>query len=304
MLKNEITYPVAYDFDRRQIISISDVTNENKSHLGCPYCRHSFVAVRNHQTPHFKHKARSSCSVSQETYLHWVTKEVFKEIKEIELPELLIDDLPGKQRQRFQAIFNEIIDHNMPESFRGIFIKSLKNNLSESLELKIDGVHTEIDFETELGNIRVDIVVDHLQRKLFIEPFFSNPIDNEKRRKLQLINIPTLSIDLKVFIDHFGSTYTLQNLNKYLISKLSKKWIYLQDKVYDRHIDNYKKYLLEEIEKNKSSIDFHYSNLEKISGLEKRVSDLNMDIKIAQDQKEAIEQNIYYLKEEIGLNYR
>ncbi len=50
----------------------------------------------------------------------------------IEVPELLIDDLPEKSRQNFQYKYNKIIDPNIPESFRSIFKKGLKKELSES----------------------------------------------------------------------------------------------------------------------------------------------------------------------------
>lgn len=77
------------------------MTNEKRMSIICPICKDNFVAVLNHQTPHFKHKTRVNCSGSLETYIHWLAKEVFKDLGEFEIPQLLIDDLPEKQRQKF-----------------------------------------------------------------------------------------------------------------------------------------------------------------------------------------------------------
>lgn len=303
MYKNEIKYPVAYNFATKDIVMISDVTNENKPFLGCPSCRKGFVAVRNHQTPHFKHKHGARCSVSPETYLHWVTKMVFKQIEEIEIPELLIDDLPERHRQKFQQTFNKIIDPNVPESFRSIFKKGLKDNLSESRKLVLDKVDLEKEFETILGNIRVDIVATASNEKLFIEPFFTNPIDEEKRKKLILIKTPTLSIDLKKFIDHFGQVYSIPMLKGYLISKKSKKWSYLNEEDYNKHIENYESYLFGEIERKRPLINSHQSKLNKLSALEDKRQNLNKEIDLIRKEIDNLDSDIYDLKEDLGINY-
>lgn len=154
--------------------------------LICPECKNNFIAVLNHRKPHFKHKPHSTCLGSPESYLHWLTKEVFKQIKEIEIPELLIDDLPEKPRQKFQNKYNKIIDANIPASFRSIFKKGLKKELSESRKVSIDKYDIEKEFKTKSGPIVVDIVAEINTRKILINPFFSNPVDEEKKEKVIL----------------------------------------------------------------------------------------------------------------------
>lgn len=83
---NYIKYSVAYNFTEKAIVPINDVTQENRLSLFSPICRHNFIAVLQHQTPHFKHKPHSTCSGSLESYLRCLAKELFKQIKEIETP--------------------------------------------------------------------------------------------------------------------------------------------------------------------------------------------------------------------------
>ncbi|WP_170284046.1 hypothetical protein [Flagellimonas olearia] len=239
---------------------------ENRSNLICPMCRGNFIAVLNHQTPHFKHKPNNDCKGNFESYIHWLTKVLFKQLKEIEIPELLIEDLPEKKRQYFQFKKNSIIDSKLPFELRDGFMKGLKKCLNDSRKLVIDSVALEQEFKTSLGNIRVDVVVESNGKKLFIEPFYTNKIGLEKRDKLSKMGVPTLSLDLFEFKNHFGSNFSIQLLKKYLYVQKSKSWEYLSNEEYDNHIRNYEKYLLDEIEKNKPLINQIY--LDEIKALE------------------------------------
>lgn len=303
MSQTYIKYPVAYNFKKNSIVAIKEVTKENKLNLICPECRNNFIAVLNHRTPHFKHKPHSTCKGSPESYLHWLTKEVFKRIKEIEIPELLIDDLPEKHRQKFQYKYNKIIDANVPESFRAIFKKGLKKELSISTKISIDKYDIEKEFKTKLGNIVVDIVAEIKTKKIFIEPYFSNPIDVEKKEKLSIINIPTFSINLLKFIDFYGQNYSIKSLKNYLISKESKNWICLSTDKYNKHIENYEKYLIEEIKRSKDLIDSHNIKLIKVEKLELECRERYDKINTLKEEIEDLEEEIFDLKEELGINY-
>ena len=221
--KKSITYPVAYNFKNNSIIDITDVTEDNKSDLSCPQCKEKFIPVLNHQSPHFKHKPNINCTGSLESYLHWLTKEVFKQIKEVEIPEINDDDLPEKSRQKFQQVYNNIVDSNISASFRGLFREGLNKNLCESKIVSIDKYDIEKIFKTEYGEIRADIVGVSNKRKIIIEPFFTNPIDQKKKKKLSSLNISTLSIDLNYFLSNYEKKLSLESLKKFLISKKSKK---------------------------------------------------------------------------------
>lgn len=303
MYKSYTKYPVAFSFSKNEVVPIDEVTEENRLSLYCPTCKTNFIAVLNHRTPHFKHKPNTSCSGTQETYLHWLSKELFKEIKEIEIPELHIDDLPEKQRQKFQLKFNKIIDPNVPETFRSIFKKSLKKNLINSRKIVLDNIEIEKEFKTTYGNIRVDVVAINKGKPLFIEPFFTNPIDKEKEGKISAIGIATLSLDLLKFIEFYGQNYTVEILKKYLISKVGKKWVYLGDKVFDEHIECYMNYLLNEVEENKDTINFHQSTQIKISTLEEECNNKYGEIGKLKDEIDDLQTEIFELKNAIGIYY-
>jgi len=301
--KSVITYPVAYNFSVKEIVPITNVTEDNKTHLFCPECKGRFIAVLRHQTPHFKHKSHIKCSGNPETYLHWLAKEVIKDVNEIEVPELLIEGLPEKHRQNFQSMFNKIVDLNMPESFRSIFKEGLKKNLSESRKILIDKYDIEQAFKTNIGDIVVDIVANTKSKILFIEPFFSNPVNKEKEKKLSLIKTPTLSIDLKKFIDSYGQHYSIQSLKNYLISKKGKKWVYLSNAKYNKHIKNYEKYLHEEINRNKDLIHSHNSKLIEIDKLEVKCEERHNKIQSLKGEIADLKKEIFDLKKELGINY-
>lgn len=192
------------------------------------------------------------------------------------------------------------MDSHIPDTFRGEFKKGLKPNLSESKGLLIKSIETEKDYKTNLGDVRIDIVATVQDEEFFIEPFFSNPIDDKKKEKLGLIQKPTLSLNLLIFVDNFYSVHSLRN---YLISRKSKKWVYLTEEEYTKHSENYQNYLLDEIKRKKSLIDSHNSTLEKISTLEEECLKREEKISDIEEEISEIRKEISSLKKEIGIYY-
>lgn len=297
MPEYDITYPIAYNYLSNELVEIRNVTRENRGYLICPMCRRNFIAVLNHSTPHFKHYPNRDCKGSTESYVHLLTKVLFKQLKAIEIPELFIDDLPEKKRQHFQSIYNKILDSNLPNELHGKFKRRLKENLNNSRELLIDDVEIEKEFNISIGKIRVDVVVTSNNEKIFVEPFYTNRISKEKKKILSQIDIPTLSLNLSEFVNHFGSNFSIQLLKKYLFVKKSKKWEYLGNKEYDKQIKNYETYMLSEVEKFQPSINQHY--LDEIKTLE-RLREMHKE-EIIDIQNEIIEINnkIARLKEKL-----
>ena len=277
-----ITYPIAYNRLSNQLVEIRNVTEGNRSYLICPMCLGNFIAVKNHRTPHFRHNYYRDCKGSTESYVHRLTKVLFKKLKSIEIPELLIDDLPEKKRQYFQSIHNKILDSNLPYDLQGKFRRGLKQNLNDSKVLMIDDVEIEKEFKTSIGDIRVDVVVTSQNEKSFIEPFYTNRISAEKKKMLAKIDVPTLSLNLSEFVKRSGSYFSIQHLKEYLYEKESKKWEYLGDKEYDKQIKNYEAYMLSEIEKFQPSINQHY--LDEIKKLERECEVRKEDINDIQNE--------------------
>lgn len=301
--RTSLKYPCAFDNVTNKIVEISQVTKENKANLICPICKEGFVAVINHPTQHFRHKPNTICTGNSETFLHWVVKEIFKDINEFEIPEIYIDDLPENKRQIFQKKKSEILDANIPDSFYSEFKKGLKSFLFNSKKVLINKIKTEEEFETKFGDVVIDIVAYNEDEKIFIEPFFSNPIDKEKKKKLSLINIPTLSINLKSFLESNGEFYIINSLKKYLISKESKTWSNLIDEECDKYIENYENYLIEEIERNKDLIEIHNSKLKKISNLNLVIEKRKKDVSIIMGKISELEREIKDLEIELDINH-
>lgn len=292
MTINNIKYPIGFDKVAKKLVDISNVTDDIKTNFICKECAEDFVAVLNHQTPHFKHKSNSSCKGTSETYLHWLAKEVFKEIKSVDLPELLIDDLQEKQRERFQLVYNKIIDSNIPELLRVKFKKELKRNLTEGKVLKIENIETEKEYKTDLGNVLIDIIATNQIEKVFIEPFFSNPVNNEKKNKLLLIDISTFSIDLKKIIENFGHNFTIQILKMNLISENLKKWVYIRENDFKEYLNNYENYLYDEIKKFSPYIELYENISMDISDIETKKVDLNHKLIIIRSEISELEREI------------
>lgn len=301
MSKTYIKYPIAFHKKSEKLVDISDVTDENKKELICLECKESFVAVRKHQTPHFKHKTNSKCKGNVESYIHWVTKEVFKKIKEIELPEIFKDNLTDTQREKLNNKVNSLIEKQVPKNLHLKFRRDLKKNISENGVFQIEKIETEKEFKTSLGNVRIDIVATINNQKLFVEPFFTNQIDDLKKQKLTLTNIPTLSIDLVSFVQRFNYSYNLENLKAYLISKNSKTWIFNREKQIEKYATKYLEYVIGEIKKNKRAFDTNNSELERISKLENKINKLEETIRPTKEKIRKTRDEINQLKIKLGI---
>ncbi|MEE9407301.1 MAG: hypothetical protein V3V28_04405 [Polaribacter sp.] len=280
MSENYIKYPTAFNKLTEKLVNIANATKENKANLICKDCGESFNAVLNYQTPHFRHKPNSSCEGTVESYIHWLTKEVFKEIMVIEVPGLLISDLAEKQREKFQLVYNKIIDPNIPEELRSHFKSELKRNLTEIKVLRIENTVIEKVIKTGLGDIKVDIVTFFKNKNIFFEPFFSNPIDKEKKNKILSTDTTTFSIDLNKFIYNFTQGFSTQELKKYLASDKSKKWEYISKEEFDNCLLSYELYLNDEIKKFSPYIELYQNISKDISSIEKQKVDLNRKLNI------------------------
>jgi hypothetical protein len=302
--KNYIKYPIAFHKQSEKLIDIFDVTDDNKTDLICIECRENFVAVRKHQTPHFKHKPNSKCKGNVESYIHLVTKEVFKGIKEIELPKIHKRNLTDTQREKLDNQVNSLIEKYVPENLQIKFRKNLKKNISEIGIFQIERIETEKEYKTFLGNVRIDIVTTINNQELFIEPFFTSPIDDFKKRKLTILKTPTLAIDLVKFVTKFGYKYNIEELKNYLISKNSKYWIINREKKIEKYIAKYLTYVSEEIKKQQNDFNINFSKLKKITELENKIQQLREKIRPTEYEIGKAIDEIRKIKNDIGIAYR
>lgn len=267
--KRDVKYPVAFDLLNEELVDIGCLSEKNKSNIICPECSGRFIAVINHATPHFKHYGDFECLGTVESYIHKIVKELLKKVSDFELPELLIEDLPEEYLRNFWQMRSKLLDANIPLNQQREFINGLKKNLTEVKKVIIDNVEIEKTIKTSKGDIRVDVVAHIGNKILFIEPYYSNRINEDKKEKIRLTNIPTLSISLKEFIMLVGFNFRLSDLKKWLFIDNSKNWIYLNDELYQKHINSYKEYLWSEIQKQKRRIILNEIFLLKKENVEK-----------------------------------
>ena len=316
MKNSYIKYRIAFNNATQKLIDIDDTTEDIRENLLCLECKEDFIAVLNHSTPHFKHKPNSKCSGNDETYIHWVSKELFKTIKEIELPQLRKTDLNERQQKELEKTINKlIVSYEVPKTACTIFKKGLKENISEGGKYYITKIDIEKPYKTEIGNVRIDIVATILKQELFIEPYYTSEITPEKKERLTLLNIPTIAINLLEFPLEYGQEYKTENLKQYLICKKNKSWVFNREKNIEKHMSEYEEYVSNELEKNKELFETHRSKLEKISNLknqieinQKAVSQLHdqiveLDEKISQQWKmqSKLEKELGILENNYGL---
>ena len=81
-MKSELKYPIAVDKVTQELRHAGDVKSGLDCDCYCKLCERNMIAINGglKQRSHFRHEANSNCSVSYESYIHLVTKEVFREI--------------------------------------------------------------------------------------------------------------------------------------------------------------------------------------------------------------------------------
>ena len=91
-MPNDIKYPIAVSKSTGTLIDAADAENGLSCNCYCKLCDEDMIAVNmgKKQRAHFRHDKNSNCTATYETYIHWLTKEIFKTIKQITLPEIMI----------------------------------------------------------------------------------------------------------------------------------------------------------------------------------------------------------------------
>jgi hypothetical protein len=224
----ELKYPFAVDKYTQEFRYAGDVSSGNACNCYCKLCNRNMVAINNinnTQRPHFRHEASSNCSASYESYIHWITKEIFKNISVLSLPDLSFLNLDKDFRRKLFQVFD---NHNLPIPLRSRIKEHLIADInSKTKKFKVTSVDIEKEVATSTGKIRVDIILNFGNHKLFIEPYFSNPISFEKQKIIEEINISTISISLKEFLGKTSLNFSKEEFIDFLSNDLSSKtWIH------------------------------------------------------------------------------
>jgi hypothetical protein len=176
-----------------QIIEISKVNSGLLCGCICPSCSGKLIARKGKKTiHHFAHYKSIECRGAFETALHLAAKFILDRSRKFRLPAVMTS--LGNEEG------NEIC-------------------LFKSQMLNFD----EVYLEKRLDKIIPDLLVITSERSLIIEITYSHPIDYLKKRRIQLMNISAIEVELI----NFEGPMTLEKLEKTIIYSIkNKKWIY------------------------------------------------------------------------------
>lgn len=245
-----IKISIAKERNTHKLVNAKDVPNGLECNCYCDKCKENLVAVNREikQKAHFRHTPNSECEFNKnyESYIHWLSKELIKDLDSICLPQIRSMDLMSNSGAILEQRIFTFLDQNGLEDLRNNFFNDEQNIfyhrtilLQEPSKIKIDKCLIEKEEKSKLGKIRVDIILLCQNQKLFIEPFFTHQIDEEKRAKVRALNVSTLSINLRSFILGNEYLFTIEEFKYFLIHDLeSKKWQYIRDSKVERLILN------------------------------------------------------------------
>jgi hypothetical protein len=296
-----IKIPIAISKNTGRLVNVIDVPNGLECNCYCAQCEESLIAVNREikQKAHFRHKNNSHCEFNKnfESYLHWLVKEVFKNINNVSLPPIKSTDIKNDYGLDLRKNISKYLIKNRLPDLINIPFDEIENYpilmteyllLQKSTKIQISSCLTEKAYQSKFGDIKVDIVVFVENKELFIEPFYTHQIDDVKLQKIADLNISTISINLLKFIEDNDYLFTIQDFTNFLIDDLSsKKWEYIRDSkvkslinnlftnVWPQQVENIKALI-----KNNEAVDAKISeNNMKIDFLVKENSKLRKQIK-------------------------
>ncbi|WP_156833708.1 hypothetical protein [Christiangramia salexigens] len=225
-------YPIALKKENNQLAEIQNVPNGKACNCYCFYCKGDLIAVNkeeNKVTDHFKHYPGSNCTLSFETYLHWLTKKIFERFDFIKLPSITFKDLYVKywcfESEKTKKIKDLFSKYNLPEEFRDIIQYEFDLNVLNPF--KIELCTTEKRLKNEEEQIQPDILLKLDSMDLLVEPYVTSKVDARKLAKIKEIDISTLAIDLNTFRKENRLEFTEEDLTNYLLLDSCKEWLYL-----------------------------------------------------------------------------
>lgn len=274
-MNSNVRYPIALKRETNSLVHPFEVENGLNCKCFCPECDEDLIAINNDgnkQTEHFRHQKHTNCKGNFETYIHWLSKEIFKQIGTIELPEIKLNDLYDNYLSEFKDFESRLIDlynkYQVPKELRHTFKYDII--LQEKQLLKFEKISNEETFKTTKGDFRVDTVLVSQKNKMFVEPYFSNPISRDKYEKLMESDISTLAINLAPFVLMNNYIFSIEDFKKYIISDiLSKSWVIIRSKKIKTLLQKFFIELEKRLIENISDFSEHKSIQKKIGLIKK-----------------------------------
>ena|SRR5713226_6134104 len=162
LLNNDPTHPVR----------VEDVANGLACNCYCAKCGGQFVAVRNAQTPHFRHHNCDDCSGSFETAVHLMAKQALVDTKTLMLPYLKVR--PERKLWKVGSfVTQEIL-------------------IVQRQRYEFDRVEDEV----WMGERIPDIVMWKKDRKLLVEIVVTHEISDDKLRWIRDNDYATICVNM------------------------------------------------------------------------------------------------------------
>jgi len=272
-MKNDLKFPIALEKITHELKDAIDVNTGLNCNCYCLMCDSNMVAVNagTKQRPHFRHEVNSDCSGTYETYIHWLAKELFKEIKTLSLPDISFTQLDVDFRRKLFDLYDEF---TLPIQFRTQLTEYLIRIINSKIKnINVDSVDIEKEFLSKSGNVRIDIVVNFGSNKLFIEPYFSNPISHDKLKILKEIDVSTISISLKEFINKKSHIFSKKDLKVFLFhNTMSKIWEH--HKINPRNFIKILDDLRKDLNQNSETLKDYDEKYERLKNIDIEVNNL------------------------------
>ena len=207
---------INYALKDDKIVSILDIPIEErglKCNCICPECKGKLSAKLGFKNQHhFAHSANSICDPKKatQTALHILAKEIIEEERTMNFPPYFVEfsdtniykTLEPEDKFRFKSIFKEPYE------------------IIKQQYVKFDAVA----LEKVLCSIVPDIIGITNNKKCIIEIAVFHFVDEEKKAKLENLNLPVIEIDLKSLIKNPLSIHELKS--KIIKDIDCKKWIF------------------------------------------------------------------------------
>lgn len=217
------TNETCYGLHKDRIVHINSVQRGLDCNCICPNCEVNLIAKKGDKNSHhFAHENHNGDHCN-ESILHKLGKQIIEEFKYIALPEVDIivsqNDLSGKTHSKQHV---------------------------ETISRKSE--FTEVRLEQSSDNIRPDLTCLTATGPLYIEIVVTNPVCDEKIKKVIEQENPMLSIDLS----QYNAMLTYEDIKEAVLKTAPRTWIYNPEheklkKMLHRHLCTHVKSVNEEL---------------------------------------------------------
>lgn len=303
MAKNEIKvrYPIVLNNETGKPISIRDVKSGSKLDLVCFNCKNSMIAVNREENkvrPHFKHK-NPDCNVAFESYIHWLSKEVFRYLRKVKVPEITFSFMYNYYWGNdllFSKKINDLFDeYNLPIKIRENSLLNFDMILEKSYDLVYNEFEIESSSNTSIGRIRPDITVHSSSQKYFFEPYYTNPVSDLTFNKIIELDISTIAINLNDFLLDRKLHYSMSELSGFIETDIhSKYWVYINE-------EKRNKLMLVLLKELKNILVINSNKIKEYNKVLKNIEDVPINKRPFFDKKKILRNSRFKILDEINI---